>query len=289
MKQYHKPILVAEIGCNHKGDLDIAKELIQLASQSGADYAKFQKRNPSELLTEEQFNAPHSVPYNAYGDSYGKHREFLEFNIDQHRELKAYCEEQGIAYACSVWDMRSAEEIVSLDPDYIKVPSACNNHDELMIYLIENYSGAIHISLGMTNSGEEARILEIFNGVEDRLVLYACTSAYPVQFEDIHLLEILRLQENYSSKLKAIGFSGHHLGIAIDLAAYTLGAEWIERHFTKDRTWKGTDHAASLEPAGLSKLSRDLNACYTSLSYKKDDILSVELEQREKLKYRKNS
>jgi N-acetylneuraminate synthase len=121
-----------------------------------------------------------------------------------------------------------------------------------------------------------------------RLVLYACTSGYPVPFEDANLLEIVRLQKSYGEQVKAIGFSGHHLGIAIDQAAYTLGATWIERHFTKDRTWKGTDHAASLELGGLQQLVRDLSATFKALQFKPKEILDIESIQRDKLKYRKS-
>ena len=108
-----------------------------------------------------------------------------------------------------------------------------------------------------------------------------------MSFEDICMLEILRLKETFQNKVKDIGFSGHHLGIAVDIAAYTLGASWIERHFTLDRTWKGTDHAASLEPTGIRKLSRDLIATHKSLTNKRSDILDVEKIQRDKLKYKK--
>ena len=118
------------------------------------------------------------------------------------------------------------------------------------------------------------------------LFIYSCTSGYPVPFKDVCLLEITRLKKEYGNRVKDIGFSGHHLGIAIDNAAYTLGATWVERHFTKDRTWKGTDHAASIEPQGLEKLIRDLNAAYEALSYKEKDILEIEQFQRKKLKYK---
>ncbi len=286
MTPYTIPKVIAEIGCNHKGDMDIAKELILLAKECKVDYAKFQKRNPKELLTAEQYDAPHGVPYNAYGTSYGAHREFLEFDIDQHRELKSYAESIDIGYATSVWDMTSAAEIASLQPDFIKIPSACNNHTEMLAYLRDSYKGQIHISLGMTIIEEEVAVLDLFEGHEDRLVMYSCTSGYPVPFDNVCLLEIKRIIEMYGDRIGAVGFSGHHLGIAIDIAAYTLGAQWIERHFTKDRTWKGTDHAASLEAAGLSKLVRDLKATHAALTYKSEDILDIEKEQREKLKYR---
>ena len=110
---------------------------------------------------------------------------------------------------------------------------------------------------------------------------------YPVPFKDVCLLEINRMREAYESRVKAIGFSGHHLGIAIDMAAYTLGASIIERHYTLDRTWKGTDHAASLEPEGIRKLVRNLNAVHEALTYKSVEILPIEQVQRDKLKYRK--
>ncbi|HRW20961.1 MAG TPA: N-acetylneuraminate synthase family protein [Bacteroidales bacterium] len=288
---YQKPKVIAEIGCNHKGEIKIAKELIDLAAQCEADYAKFQKRNPKELLTKEQYEAPHPNQMHAYGKTYGEHREFLEFTIEQHAELKSYCEKIGIGYATSVWDITSAKEIISLNPDFIKVPSACNNHFEMLRVLRDQYSGYVQISMGMTTKDEEQEIVSFFEetgAAKDRVIIFSCTSGYPVPFEDIGMLEINRLYDNFENRVKEIGFSGHHLGIAVDIAAYTLGARWIERHFTKDRTWKGTDHAASLEPGGLGKLIRDLNATFKSLQYKKEDILDIEKEQRNKLKYRKN-
>jgi len=286
---YLPPIVVAEIGCNHMGNIDIAKELIQLAKLANAQYAKFQKRNPKELLTEEQYNAPHPYQPYSYGETYGAHREFLEFTKEQHQELINHCLDQGIGYATSVWDITSAREIIELNPDYIKVPSACNLHFDMLKVLRDDYKGDIHISFGMTTANEEQQIMEFFaeTNTLSRLVVYACTSGYPVPFEDVNLLEISNLKQKYGTEVKGIGFSGHHLGIAIDQAAYTLGATWIERHFTKNRTWKGTDHSASLEPGGLQKLIRDLNATYNALNYKSMEVLDIEEAQRKKLKYRK--
>ena len=133
---------------------------------------------------------------------------------------------------------------------------------------------------------EEEQIIQFFESKSRNkdLVIYDCTSGYPVPFEDICLLEITRLRELYADRVKAIGFSGHHLGIAVDSAAVALGAEWIERHYTLDRTWKGTDHAASLEPDGVRKLARDCRAVAKALTYKKEDILDIEKVQRNKLK-----
>lgn len=286
---YKSPKVIAEIGCNHKGEMSIAKELLTIAAQSGVEVAKFQKRNNKELLTQEQYNTPHPNHINSYGATYGAHREFLEFNVNQHKELKKFAESLGIMYSTSVWDTTSAKEIVSLNPVLIKVPSACNNHFEMLKVLRDEYSGEVHISFGMTTKDEEEEIVSFFeeNNQGNRLVVYSCTSGYPVPFEDMCMLEIVRIKEKFENRVKAIGFSGHHLGIAVDIAAYTLGAEWVERHFTLDRTWKGTDHAASLEPTGLKKLARDLKATHKALSYKQSDILAIEQVQRDKLKFRK--
>ena len=124
--------MIAEIGCNHKGEIEIAKQLLRVAAESGVEVAKFQKRNNKELLAKEQYNAPHPNPINSYGDTYGEHREFLEFNVNQHKELKEYTERLGLVYSTSVWDTTSAKEIVTLNPELIKVPSACNNHFEML-------------------------------------------------------------------------------------------------------------------------------------------------------------
>ena len=239
MKDYNKPYVIAEIGCNHKGEMTIAKELIKIAKIFGnADAVKFQKRNNKELLTEEQYHAPHPNSANSYGDTYGEHREFLEFNVDQHKELKEYCEEIGIVYSTSVWDTTSAKEIASLNPEFIKIPSACNNNFDMLGWLCENYSGEIHISTGMTTKDETDILVNYFTekGRNKDLVLYNCTSGYPVPFEDVCLLDINLLKQKYQDKVKHIGFSGHHLGIAVDIAAYTLGAHIIERQYTLDRT-----------------------------------------------------
>ncbi len=281
------PKIIAEIGCNHKGDMNIAKEMIMTAATyCKVDVVKFQKRCNKELLTPEEYKAPHPHPENSYGPTYGAHREFLEFTLDQHRQLQEWCNEYGVEYSTSVWDVTSAKEITTLQPKLIKIPSACNLNKPMLQYLCDNFGGEIHMSFGMTTKAEEEEIVEFFeqNGRAKDLVLYNCTSGYPVPFEDICLLELTRMREAYANRVKAIGFSGHHLGIAVDVAAVALGAEWIERHYTLDRTWKGTDHAASLEPDGVRKLARDCRAVAKALTYKEKDVLDIEMVQRNKLK-----
>ncbi|MBQ9677010.1 MAG: N-acetylneuraminate synthase family protein [Prevotella sp.] len=281
------PKIIAEIGCNHKGDMNIAREMIMTAATyCKVDVVKFQKRCNKELLTEEEYNAPHPHPENSYGPTYGAHREFLEFTLDQHRQLQEWCKEYGVEYSTSVWDVTSAKEIATLQPKLIKIPSACNLNKPMLQYLCDHFGGEIHLSFGMTTKEEEEEIVSFFeaNNRAKDVVLYNCTSGYPVPFEDICLLELVRMRQEYADRVKAIGFSGHHLGIAVDSAAVALGAEWIERHYTLDRTWKGTDHAASLEPDGVRKLARDCRAVAKALTYKEKDVLDIEMVQRNKLK-----
>lgn len=289
--EFKKPYVIAEAGCNHMGQMEIAHEMINTAAIfCKVDAIKFQKRCPKELLTPEQYNAPHPHPYNSYGPTYGAHREFLEFTVEQHAQLKKWCEEVGITYSTSVWDMTSAKEIASLEPKFIKIPSACNTHYEMLNWLCDNYKGEIQISFGMTTHEEEEKIIQLFErkGRNKDLIIFNCTSGYPVPFKDVCLLEINRMRNLYEDRVKGIGFSGHHNGIAVDVAAYTLGANIVERHYTLNRTWKGTDHAASLEPDGIRRLARNLEAAYDALHYKTSEILPIEQVQRDKLKYRKH-
>ena len=172
-----------------------------------------------------------------------------------------------------MWDKKSAENFLKakIKCDFLKIPSACNLDFDLLEILTNKYKGKLHLSLGMTKIDEIEKIVDFFinkNRNKD-LVLYSCTSTYPSDFNDIGLLDIKKLKNQFSKVIYDVGFSGHHLGIAIDIAAYALGANYIERHFTLDRTWKGTDHAASLEPTGLTKLIRDLNNTYKTMHEKK--------------------
>lgn len=283
-----EPRVIAEIGGNHAGDLALAKRMVSIAAAfCEVDAVKFQKRDNRTLFTPEEYDRPHPNPMHSFGDTYGQHREFLEFSIDQHRELKEHCEEAGVVYSTSVWDVPSAEAVIGLAPDFIKVPSATNLNFGVLGVLCDDFGGEIHISLGMTTREEEQRIVDFLvdRGRARDVVLYACTSGYPVPFDQLALLEITRLRDEHGSVVKEIGFSGHHLGIAADVAALALGARTIERHFTLDRTSKGTDHSASLEPDGLRKLKRDTRNVARALTYKTSGLLEVEKATREKLKW----
>jgi sialic acid synthase len=289
--KYKSPILIAEIGCNHMGKINLAKEFIDISKKfCELKYVKFQKRHPKTLLSKKEYYAPHPVPENSFGKTYGKHREKLEFNLKQHKYLKKYCESKKITYSTSVWDLKSAKEISSIKPKFIKIGSATNTNYKVLNYLLKNFHGKIHVSLGMTNLKEEEKLVDLFTKHKRNkdLILYACTSAYPVETKDTCLLEVSRLVEKYKKKnlVMDIGFSGHHKGIALDIAAYALGANYIERHFTLDRTSKGTDHSASLEPDGIRRLKRNLEETFKALKYKDQEILEVEKASRMKLKYK---
>lgn len=283
--------LIAEIGGNHKGEIEIASKMIEvLATKCNVDIIKFQKRSNKLLLNFDEYNQPHPVPENSYGSTYGEHREFLEFDIDQHRFLKKLCEKFNKIYSSSVWDLKSAEEIISLSPEIIKIPSSQNLNFELLKYICNNFSNEIHISLGMTKKSEIDKIFKetLKHSKNKNVIFYHCTSDYPTNFSDLNLLEITNLIKTYRESIKNFGFSGHHNGISMDIAAATLGVTYIERHFTLDRTWKGTDHAASLEPQGLEKLQRDLTHLSEALNYKAnpETILKNELFQYNKLKWK---
>ena len=278
--------LVAEIGCNHIGQLNLAKLMIDQAKQAGADYVKFQKRDNKTLLSKKQYKGKHPVPHNSFGKTYGDHREYLEFSTNTHKKLVEYCKKRKIKYSCSAWDVKSAKEISKICKNYVKIPSATNLNFSVLDFLCSKYSGDIHISTGMTSENEIDSIFEFIKKKKrlKNLVLYSCVSAYPVNIKDVCLLDVKKLYDRYGKYIKAIGFSGHHRGLSIDNTTVALGATWIERHFTFDRSAKGTDHSASLELEGLSKLRTRLDETILALDYKPKKTLECEKFQRSYLK-----
>jgi N-acetylneuraminate synthase len=280
-----EPVLIAELGATHIGDMDRARKLILLAKESGANIVKFQKRCPKESVPQKLWNEPHPNEFYSYGKTYLEHREKLELSQKQHAELKKHCERIEIEYFCSVWDQTSAKEIIELEPKRIKIPSAMNTNWSLIKYLYNNFTGEVHISLGMVTPKERQ---EIINRISDepnhfnRTVFYHCTSIYPCPFEKLYLNEIRNLV--YLVGRTRVGLSNHGYGISSDIAALALGATWFERHFIDDRSFPHSDSAASLEPGGLSKLSRDLKNVAKALRDKPDNLEKEEIEQRKKLR-----
>jgi N-acetylneuraminate synthase len=301
------PWVVAEIGGNHRGEIGTAKRMVEILATYCSEHfdldvahigdvhrrlaVKFQKRTPSLELYPE-WSEPHPNEHHAYGDTYLAHRQALEFDVKDHQTLRFWSETRGVTYACSVWDIPAAREIISLRPRWIKVPSARNTDYDLLDVLYDEYKGDVHVSLGMITRPELKVLTDYIgaHGVGRRTVFYACTSGYPVPAEDVCLGELTWLQDRYGGLISAFGFSGHHHGIAIDMAAVALGAEYIERHYTLNRTWRGTDHAASLEPDGVRKLLRDTGAVTKALGRKPSGgVLEIEKPQREKLRWRELS
>ncbi len=272
--------IIAEIGNTHIGDLERAKYLAKLAKNAGADIVKTQKRNPTECVKKELQNKPHPNPQYAYGDTYLKHREKLELTIEQHKELKSYCEEINIEYSTSVWDITSTKEIIQLNPKFIKIPSACNNHEGIFNLLLNDYDGEIHISTGMLSKKEREELYYKLIPYKDRIVIYLCTSSYPTIFPQVYLKEIKNLTWNFPN----VGFSNHSLGIALEPAAFVLGARYFERHMIDDRTFRHNDSSASLEPQGLQKMIRNLKAVQQAFKNKPEELDEIEKEQKDKLR-----
>lgn len=272
--------VIAEIGGTHIGSLNRATELARLAKICGADILKTQKRNPYESVKKELWDKPHPNQLFSYGKTYLEHRLNLELSIEQHKELKEYCESIGIEYSTSVWDITSTKEVIELNPICIKIPSACNMNKDIFNLLINEYSGQIHISNGMLNKKEREELYNRLEPHKDRIVVYLCTSGYPVPFSQIYLLEIEELKRIFPN----VGFSNHGRGIAMEPAAFAIGARYFERHLIDDRTFPHSDSSASLEPQGLSKLIRDLQAVSKALQYKPSELDLIEEEQRNKLR-----
>ncbi len=283
-----KIFVTAEFCCNHMGSMEVAKNMIDsLAAQDEqyrVDIIKFQKRTPKLLLSEEKYNAPHPKPENSYGRTYGEHREFLEFSLAEHKELKEYIESKNLIYSSSVFDRQAMEDILSLNPKIIKIGGSNNTDLRLLKDLVNVYDGEIHVSLGCITREEERQIIKVLEKKFGNVVLYACTSAYPAKVGEVCLLEVSKLKKEYGNYVKAIGFSGHHDGINQDIAALALGATYFERHFTLNKNNKGTDHKISLEPQEFYKLVKTLKDVQKDLTYKPESILECEKYVRENLK-----
>ena len=254
--------IIAEIGQNHQGDINHAKKLIKKAAEAGVNAVKSQKRHTRTLLTPEEYDRPYDSP-NAFADTYGKHRDALELSVEEHLELKQEAESYGLDYFVSPWDPVSASQMNEVGMPLMKIASASITDKETIDAACEGGAPLI-FSTGMSTEEEIEQAANWIRNAEInvRCILH-CTSTYPAEFNQLNLNYIPVLQEKYSDFI--IGFSGHHRGISMDIAAVTLGAKIIERHFTLDRTQRGSDHAASLEFPGLSKLVRDIRALETAM------------------------
>lgn len=244
--------VIAEIGQNHCGDIDRAKELIVAAMGCGVDAVKFQKRTNKELYTEELYNAPYIGPQ-SFGNTYGEHREALELDINQHAELKGYANKNGLLYFATAFDFKAADELLSIGVPIIKIASGDLTNTPLLRYISGKGTPMI-LSTGGAMLHDVKRAADAM--LHDNFAILHCVASYPNQPHEMNLKAITALREEFP--LQVIGLSDHYNGICMSLAAYVLGARIFEKHFTLNHTWKGTDHALSLEPKGMHDLVRDL-------------------------------
>jgi len=246
--------VIAEIGHNHQGKVEIAKEMFKAAREAGAAAVKLQKRDNRHLYTREMYDKPYDNE-NSYGPTYGLHREALEFNREQYLELQAYARELGVAFFATAFDFPSADFLAELDVPAFKVASGDLRNTPLLEY-IARFNKPMILSTGAAAMEDVQRAYELLMPLNAQLCFLQCTAGYPAAFEELDL----RVIETYRASFPraVVGLSSHDNGIAMPVAAYVLGARVVEKHFTLNRAMKGTDHAFSLEPVGMKKLVRDL-------------------------------
>lgn len=242
--------IIAEIGINHNGSVDIAKKLIDVAVEAGCDAVKFQKRTVDIVYTAEELAKPRENPF---GPTNGDLKRGLEFNLPQYREIDAYCKAKGIAWFTSCWDEESVDFISQFNPPCYKIASASITDDNLLAYHRKQRKPLI-LSTGMSDSDIIEYAVTILGA--DDLVIMHCTSTYPSKAEELNLKGIETLMKKYNVP---IGYSGHEVGLYTTLCAVVLGASAVERHITLDRSTWGSDHAASIEPQGLRRLVADIH------------------------------
>jgi sialic acid synthase len=274
-----RAFVIAEIGHNHKGSLEIAKELIKAAKDSGADAVKFQKRNNKELYTEEMFNQPYDHP-NSYGATYGIHREALEFNKKQYLALKKYAEKLKIIFFATPFDLSSVDFLESVGVPCYKMASADLTNTPLQKYVAKTKK-LIFLSTGGGNFEDIVRAYKNIKKYNNNLAILHCTASYPADVSDMNLNIIKKLKKTFPKNI--IGLSDHENGIDAAPLAYMLGARIFEKHFTLNRSWKGTDQSFSLEPQGLKRLVRNLKRIPHILGSNKKKILRSEKEPIRKM------
>jgi sialic acid synthase len=246
--------VIAEIGHNHQGSLERAKELFRAAKDSGVDAVKLQKRDNRSLFTQEAFDAPYDNE-NSFGATYGEHREALELGREEYVELERYASELGLVFFATAFDIPSADVLAELDMPAFKIASGDIRNTPLIRH-VASFGKPIVLSTGGATIEDVDRAVEAAGSLNDQLCLLQCTAAYPATVEELNLAVISTLRERYPNLV--VGLSDHQDGISMALVAYMLGARVIEKHFTLSHTAKGTDHAFSLMPEGMRKLVRDL-------------------------------
>jgi len=261
--------IIAEIGINHNGDLNIAKQLIEKAKGTGFDYVKFQKRSPDICVPEHKKTEMVETPWGNI--TYLDYKHKIEFGKEEYDQIDEYCKEIGISWFCSVWDLDSARFMLPY-ADHVKIPSALITDSDLLKYCREHFKKVI-ISTGMST---EDQIETAVNYAKPDVIMHT-NSSYPCPVEHLNLNYINWLQEKYNAE---IGYSGHEYGLVTTFATVSLGVTWIERHVTLDRTMWGSDQLASVEPIGMLKLVKGVRAIEAALGgdHKRDILPGEELK-----------
>ena len=273
-----KTYIIAEIGINHNGDINIAKKLIDIASVAGCDAVKFQKRNPDICVPEHQKSQPKSTPW---GDmTYLEYKYKMEFDKLQYDEIDEYCNVKNISWSASPWDLDSLEFLDQYDIPFIKIPSAMLTNDELLKNSAKTGKKVI-LSTGMSTLVEIDHAVDILKNNSKNYAILHCNSSYPASLEDLNLSCIQTLKDRYDCE---VGYSGHEFRLGTSVAATYLGATIIERHITLDRTMWGSDHLASVEPQGLIKLTKGIRELEIALGDGIIDLTDSELQPRKKLR-----
>ena len=264
-----KPYLIAEIGINHNGDINIAKNLIKNAKETGFDAVKFQKRNIYKVYSREILDTPRESPW---GKTTEQQKKGLEFEINEYKQIDDYCKELNIEWFGSAWDLDSLDFLDKFNLKFNKIASAMIVDQKFLIEVAKKKKHTF-ISTGMSTTENIDNAVEIFKKYSCSFELMHCVSTYPMKPEDANLLTINSLKKRYKCN---VGYSGHENGIAISLAAACLDISSLERHITLDRTMYGSDQAASLEYSGMDDLTSSLNKIIKSLGEEKLGFISEE-------------
>jgi len=248
----NKSYIIAEIGINHNGSLDIAKKLIDIAVLSGCNAVKFQKRNPEVCVPEHQKNIIRDTPWGEM--TYLEYKYKVEFGEKEYNEIDNYCKEKKISWSASPWDLDSLKFLNQYDLPFLKLPSAMLTNDQLVEACAKSNKKLI-ISTGMSTEKEITHAVNIVKKYTENFALLHCNSTYPSPLNELNLSTIKTLKDKYKCE---VGYSGHEFRIGTTVAAVYLGATIIERHITLDRTMWGTDHLSSVEPQGLIKLVKGI-------------------------------
>jgi len=271
--------IIAEIGINHNGSLETAKKLIDIAAIAGCDAVKFQKRNPDVCVPEHQKSVMRDTPWGQM--TYLDYKYKVEFEKREYDIIDEYCKEKNIAWSASPWDLDSLEFLMGYDIPFIKIPSAMITNEELMRASAATGKKII-FSTGMSTMEEIDQAVEWMNEENTPFSLLHCNSTYPAPLEDLNLSCIPVLKDRYQCE---VGYSGHEFRLGTTVAAVYLGATILERHITLDRTMWGSDHLASVEPAGMMKLIKGIRDIESSLgSMGPREVLGSELSKRKSLR-----